>query len=119
MPDYRGACHCGAVQFAFHHDEAISHGLRCNCSLCRRKGAMMTPFVIAPQHFHIDAEPGALGLYQFGAGTARHHFCTRCGIYTFHVTARVPDHYRANLGCIEGVDTFSLDVELFDGAHLL
>lgn len=80
---------------------------------------MMTPFVIAPDAFHIDAAPGALGLYRFGEKTAKHHFRTRCGIYTFHVTVRVSDHYRANLGCLDGVDTFSLEADLFDGAHLL
>lgn len=119
MPHYQGACHCGAVKFSFDHEEPIDKGLRCNCSICRRKGAMMTPFVIAPDRFHIDATPGALGLYRFGEQTARHHFCNRCGIYTFHVTVRVPDHFRANLGCIDGVDTFALDADVFDGAHLL
>jgi len=119
MPHYQGSCHCGAVRFSFASEQAIDHGLRCNCSMCKRKGAMMTPFVIAPEQFHIDAEPDALGLYQFGAKTARHHFCTRCGIYTFHVTARMPDHYRVNLGCIDGVDTFALETEVFDGAQLL
>lgn len=119
MSDYQGACHCGAVRFHFTIDQAIDRGVRCNCSLCARKGAMMTPFVIPPEAFHIDAEPGALGLYQFGERTAKHHFCNRCGIYTFHVTARVPDHYRANLACIDGVDTFSLEADVFDGAHLL
>jgi len=119
MSTYQGACHCGAVKFSFDHHETITRGLRCNCSICKRKGAMMTPFVIAPDKFHIDAEPGALGLYQFGEKTAKHHFCTHCGIYTFHVTVRVPDHFRANLGCIDGVDTFALPADVFDGAHLL
>lgn len=119
MPEYRGSCHCGAVRFHFTAGQLIDRGLRCNCSICARKGAMMTPFVVAPDDFHIHAEPGALGLYRFGEGTAKHHFCTRCGIYTFHVTVRVPDHYRVNLGCIEGVDTFALPSDVFDGAHLL
>jgi hypothetical protein len=80
---------------------------------------MMSPAVIAPDQFHIDADENALGLYQFGEKTAKHYFCKHCGIYTFHVTARVPDHYRANLGCIEGLDPFSLEAEVFDGKHLL
>lgn len=119
MPSYQGACHCGAVKFHFTTDQKITRGLRCNCSLCARRGAMMTPFVIPPDDFHIDAEPDALGLYQFGEKTAKHYFCARCGIYPFHVTVRVPDHYRANLACIDGVDPFSLEAEVFDGAHLL
>lgn len=115
---YQGGCHCGAVCFSF-DGEKIKEGLRCNCSICLRKGAMMSTEAIPPDHFTIEAEDGALGCYQFGAKTARHYFCTRCGIYTFHMTARVPDHYRVNLGCIEGIDPLALEYNLFDGKHLL
>ena len=114
---HHGSCHCGAVKFSY-DGEPIEKGLRCTCSMCARKGALMSTEVIAPEHFHIQAEPEALGLYQFGAKTAKHYFCKHCGIYTFHVTARVPDHYRANLACIEGGDSFALAVEVFDGKHL-
>ena len=115
---YQGSCHCGAVKFNF-ESEPIEKGLRCTCSMCSRKGAMMTPHAIPPDQFHIDAVEGMLGLYQFGAKTAKHYFCKNCGIYPFHVTARVADHFRANLGCVDGVDTFALPVEVFDGKHLL
>jgi len=115
---YQGSCHCGAIEFSFEAEE-IKDGIRCNCSLCSRKGAMMTTNAIPPEDFHIKAAEDALGLYQFGAKTAKHYFCKTCGIYTFHVTSRQPDHYRANLGCIEGVDPFELEADLFDGKHLL
>ena len=77
---------------------------------------MMSPVPIPPDKFHIEAAPEALGLYQFGAKTAKHYFCNRCGIYPFHVTARMPDHYR---GCVDGIDTFTLPADVFDGKHLL
>lgn len=48
-----------------------------------------------------------------------YHGSCHCGIYTFHETARMPGHYRANLGCIDEIDTFSLEFDLFDGKHLL
>ena len=118
MTHYHGSCHCGAVRFTF-EGEPVTKGLRCNCSLCSRKGAMMTPYAIAPDRFTIQAEEGALGLYQFGAKTAKHYFCTRCGIYPFHETARMPGHFRVNLGYIDGIDTFSLEADVFDGKHLL
>jgi hypothetical protein len=118
MTHYQGSCHCGAVKFSFEGDE-ITKGLRCNCSLCSRRGAMMTPYVIAPELVKIQAEDGALGLYQFGAKTAKHYFCKRCGIYPFHETARKADHFRVNLGCIDGVDPFALEADVFDGKHLL
>lgn len=114
---YRGSCHCGAVRFAF-EGEAITKGLRCNCSLCARKGAMMTHEVIAPEKFTIEAQQGALGLYQFGVKTAKHYFCRQCGIYPFHESSRKAGHYRVNLGCIDGIDTFALDADVFDGKNL-
>jgi hypothetical protein len=118
MTHYQGSCHCGAIKFSFECDP-VEKGVRCNCSICARKGAVMSPQPVPPEKFHIDAEAGALGLYQFGAKTARHYFCTRCGIYPFHTSSTVPDHYRANLGCVEGIDTFSLPFDVFDGKHLL
>ena len=79
----------------------------------------MTPEAIPPERFTIEAEDEALGLYQFGLKTAKHYFCKHCGIYPFHETSRMPGHFRVNLGCIEGVDAFSLDADVFDGKHLL
>ena len=113
---YNGACHCGNVNFSFEHDENIKSGLRCNCSICIRKGAVMTDFVIAPDDFNIDVkEKGSLGLYQFDDKLANHYFCKKCGIYPFHTTFRVPGHFRVNLGCIEGVDPLTVEVSVFDG----
>lgn len=80
---------------------------------------MMSPEAIAPERFKIDTKENALGLYQFGKKTAKHYFCKHCGIYTFHETARMPGHFRVNLGCVEGIDTFALEAEVFDGKHLL
>jgi hypothetical protein len=115
---YQGSCHCGDVRFSFESDP-IESGLRCNCSICVRKGALMSPDPLPRERLSIEAREGALGLYQFGARTAKHYFCSNCGIYTFHETARKPGHYRVNLGCVEGVDPFSLEAEVFDGKHLL
>lgn len=118
MAEYQGSCHCGAVRFSY-EGELIERGLRCNCSLCARKGAMMTSEIISPEKFTIDADDDALGLYQFGIKTAKHYFCKHCGIYPFHETARKLGHFRANIGCIEGVDSFALEADVFDGKHLL
>lgn len=115
---YQGSCHCGAVKFSFEGEE-ITRGLRCNCSICKRKGAMMLPYVIPENELNIDAEEGALGLYQFDTKIARHYFCQHCGIYPFHETMRTPGYYQVNLGCLEGVDPLSLEFDVFDGKHLL
>ena len=118
MTEVQGGCHCGAVKFSF-EAEAIEAGVRCNCSICARKGILMSTQVLAPDDLKIDAEPGALGLYQFGDRVAKHFFCKTCGIHPFNQTVRMPGHYRVNLGCIHDLDSFSLPVEVFDGKHLL
>lgn len=79
----------------------------------------MTVEAITGENLEVNAQDDALGLYQFGAKTAKHYFCRKCGIYTHHETARYPGHYRVNLGCIEGIDSTQLDADLFDGKHLL
>lgn len=112
--EYQGSCHCGAVRFRFCAD-TITDGLRCNCSVCVRKGALMSNFFLALDTLQIEAQPGALATYQFATHTAQHHFCNICGIYTFHQTLRKPGYYRVNLGCVEGLDTLSLPVVIADG----
>ncbi len=115
---YEGSCHCGAVKFSYDGDK-IESGLRCNCSICARKGAMMTTQAIAESDLKVDAQEDSLGLYQFGSKTAKHYFCKTCGIYTFNETLRAPGHFRVNLGCIDNLDTSDFEVAVFDGKNLL
>ena len=117
MKTYEGACHCGAISFSFQEDE-IRNGVRCNCSICRRKGAVMSAFTLAPDHIKIEVEQGLLGMYEFDTKIAKHYFCKQCGIYPFHQTLRMPGHYRVNLGCIDSVDIYALNIDVFDGKSL-
>ncbi|WP_421862839.1 GFA family protein [Motiliproteus sp.] len=118
MERYQGSCHCGAVKFQFNGDR-IDRGIRCNCSLCVRKGALMLPYLLTRDQLQIKTETDSLGLYQFGSKVAKHYFCKHCGIYTFHETLRAPGSCRVNLGCIDGLDVESLEIQHFDGKHLL
>ena len=79
----------------------------------------MSAEFIPEENLNREVEGDALGLYQFGLKTAKHYFCKKCGIYTFHETARKAGHYRVNIGCLEDVDPLALEIELFDGKHLL
>ena len=115
---YQGSCHCGAIKFSYDGDK-IEKALRCNCSLCSRKGAIMTPQTIPIETLTIEAESGVMSLYQFGAETAKHFFCKNCGIYTFHETARFPGQYRVNIGCLHDFDSTDLAIDIFDGKNLL
>lgn len=117
MLDYHGSCHCGAVDFYF-QAQVITEGLRCNCSICSKKGAVMSVFALAPSELTITAASGVLATYEFAKGVAKHHFCSSCGIYTFHQTASQPGYYRINLGCLDEVDTSVLAVRVFNGRDL-
>lgn len=94
----KGACHCGAVRFEV--TSQIEEFRRCNCSICRRKGAIMV--TAKKEDFHLVAGEDHLTLYQWNTNTARHYFCKICGIYTHHWRRSAPQ-YGYNLGCIEGI----------------
>jgi len=114
---YKGSCHCGAIGFSF-EGEPITNGVRCNCSFCCKRAT--TLHLVPPDsQFQMEAKEGALGSYQFGAQKAKHHFCRNCGIHTFSETSRRPGCHIVNLGCVEGLDTFSLETQVFDGKTLL
>ncbi len=113
---YNGSCHCQNIQFSFEHSEEITAGVHCDCSLCKRKGAMMSNFLLSPDSITIETKNDSLSVYEFGTNVAKHFFCNHCGIYTFHQTMRKPGHYRVNLGCVDGINTLILNEEIIEGS---
>jgi hypothetical protein len=110
-----GKCHCGAVAFEVELEGGLGELKRCNCSLCRRKGAIMG-FVPA-ERLKIVKGAEMLTLYQWNTGIARHHFCKVCGIYTHHQRRSNTTQYGFNIACLDGVDPFAIaDIGLVDGA---
>ncbi|WP_250440919.1 GFA family protein [Caballeronia sp. AZ1_KS37] len=109
----KGACHCGAITFEV--ETSPEPAARCNCSFCRRRGAVMSPPFVK-EKLRILSGEDELTLYQFNTQVAKHYFCKRCGIYTFHQTRSNPAEWRVNLGCVDGVDAYSLDAPVKDGA---
>jgi hypothetical protein len=120
---YAGSCHCGAVRFKFRSEE-ITTGGRCNCSICIRKGIVMSSKYIAPDDFDLLQGKEALAVYQFGDKDVNHYFCKACGICPFNGVASVPATYqgpakpgyrRVNLGCIDGLDPLALKIDIING----
>lgn len=112
----RLTCHCGAVELAVHLTDGLATARRCDCSFCRRRGAIA---VSAPLD-GISIIRGAenLSLYQWGTGAAKHWFCKTCGIYTHHQRRSNPDEYGVNAACLEGVNPRDLDpVPWVDGVN--
>lgn len=113
---HRATCHCGEVELELDLPNGIVDPRRCNCSICRRKGAIVGT---VPLHgLRVVRGEDALRCYQFNTRTAEHYFCSVCGIYTHHRRRSNPDEYGYNVGCLEGVDPFDIgEVPTGDGVN--
>ena len=50
--------------------------------------------------------------------TAKHYFCSRCGIYTHHQRRSNPQQYGVNVACLTGISPFDFEaVTVNDGVH--
>ncbi|ENJ7187264.1 GFA family protein [Vibrio fluvialis] len=103
---HRATCHCGAVELELSLPDGIVDPRRCDCSICRRKGAIVASVTL--DAIRIVKGQEALRLYQFNTQTAKHYFCSVCGIYTHHQRRSNPHQYGYNVGCLEGVNPFDL-----------
>ncbi len=109
-----GGCHCGAVRFRVSVSER--RALDCNCSICSRKGFLH--FIATAAEFELLTPEEALSDYRFGTRTARHLFCSTCGIHPFYVPRSHPDGFDVNVRCLDEVVASGLDrwtIEPFDG----
>lgn len=111
-----GRCHCGAVRFEADLPHGLDRPLRCTCSMCRMRGAVVVLAGLAG--FRIVAGADNLSEYRFHTGTARHFFCRTCGIYTHHQRRFDPRQYAINAACLDGVSPFDFaEVPVIDGAN--
>lgn len=116
QPIHRASCHCGAVVLELSLPDGIVDPRRCDCSMCRRRGAIAASVPLAG--LKVVKGEGVLRLYQFNTMTARHYFCSVCGIYTHHQRRSRPGEYGYNVACLEGVNPYDLgDVPVLDGVH--
>ena len=106
-------CHCGQVQAEI-ETKNFKKILRCNCSICKRKGTIMS--MVENENFKIIKGKDKLNMYQFHSKVAKHYFCSICGIYTHHNPRSNPSMTGFNLGCVDEVDVFQYDdVPVNDG----
>ncbi len=113
---HRATCHCGAVVLELDLPHGIVNPRRCDCSICRRKGAVVASVPLDGIRIVSGAEH--LTLYQFNTHTAKHYFCSHCGIYTHHQRRSNPAEYGYNVGCLEGINPFAIaNVVTNDGVN--
>ena len=110
---YEGSCHCGKVRFEVDLDPADA--LVCDCSICAKKGVIIGR--VDEEDLQLLTPLEDLTLYQFNTRTAKHYFCSNCGIYTHHQSRLDPEKFDFNIGCLEGVNPLDIEnVQVFDGA---
>lgn len=111
---HRGGCHCGAVRFEVEAPQRIV-ATQCNCSICSQTGFLH--LIVAASKFRIVAGEDRLTTYRFNTGTARHTFCSICGIKPFYVPRSNPDGWSVNVNCIDPETISDIEIVPFDGRN--
>jgi hypothetical protein len=110
-----GACHCRSVRFHVRLADGFHTVRRCNCSICRIRGAVSVTVNVGDLEILVGEE--ALTLYQFNTNVARHYFCSKCGSFTHHQRRSRPNEFGVNVACLVGVSPFDFaEVPVSDGA---
>jgi hypothetical protein len=60
---YKAQCHCGGVELSLFLPDGLVDPRRCDCSMCRRRGAIVASIPLADLKVMKGAE--LLSLYQF------------------------------------------------------
>jgi hypothetical protein len=111
-----GQCHCGAVRFEATLSDGLNSILRCTCSYCRMRGAVVAMAKMGG--IKILQGDDALTSYRFHTGSAQHFFCSRCGIYTHHQRRSDQNSYAVNVACLDGISPFDFpEVPVIDGVN--
>ena len=111
---WAGSCHCGAVRFQV--EAEIIELTTCDCSLCVKKNAVMAK--VHESALTVTSGEEHLSLYRWNTRVARHYFCSRCGIYTFHRKRAAPDHFGINVFCLDGFDAASVPLRATEGVGM-
>lgn len=102
------SCHCGAVRFTA--DAAPAEVNVCECSICRRYGALWAYY--DPARVAFAGDNGPTDIYMWNEHRLEFHRCRTCGCLT---------HWRAvdaNVPCI-GVNTRMMAPEAIAQARML
>ncbi|MCK0195459.1 GFA family protein [Ancylobacter sp. 6x-1] len=110
-----GGCHCGAVRFEVETD--LGQILACNCSICSKKGLLLT--FVPDAAFRLGSGAQALREYRFNKHVIGHMFCSDCGVEPF-ARGAMPDGtamVAVNVRCLDGIDLGTLSPTPYDGRN--
>lgn len=109
---HRGGCHCGRVRFEARAPARVEVS-DCNCSMCAKSGYLH--LIVHAENFKLLAGSDVLTTYTFNTGTAKHLFCSVCGVKSFYVPRSHPDGFSINARCLDPGTLEEMTVKPFDG----
>ncbi len=109
-----GGCHCGDVRFEVMTAETVE-AQTCNCSVCAKTGFIHV--IVPDSRFRITKGAERLTTYTFNTHTARHTFCSTCGVKAFYRPRSNPDGWSINARCLDDTAGLEITVEPFDGRN--
>jgi hypothetical protein len=111
---HAGGCHCKRVRFEVMAPANIDVG-DCNCSMCGKTGYLH--LFARKDQFKLLSGEDALTSYQFNTKTARHLFCSHCGIKSFYVPRSHPDGFSVNARCLDEGTVQAMTLRKIDGKN--
>jgi hypothetical protein len=114
MRTHTGGCHCGRVRFEVQAPARIEV-TECNCSICSKTGYLH--LIVPKSQFKLVSGADVLSTYTWNTGTAKHHFCSVCGVKSFYVPRSHPNGYSVNARCLDEGTVEAMDVVKKDGRN--
>lgn len=114
----KAACHCGAVRYET--AAPPSWVLDCNCTLCRRYGALWAYLRGAGAvELILEPDPAATDTYSWLDGDLAFHRCKTCGCITHMLAAKAdpPQIYGVNARMMVGLDPAAVTLRQVDNGH--
>ena len=112
MIKHTGGCHCGRVRFEASAPADITVS-ECNCSMCSKAGYLH--LIVPAERFSLLSGREVLATYTFNTGTAKHLFCSVCGVKSFYVPRSHPDGFSVNARCLDPGTVRTMTVRPFNG----
>lgn len=109
-------CHCQAVKVEV--TEKPLSLTQCNCSICRRYGAMWAYFTV--KSATINCGRDAIAVYSWNDHDIEFFHCKTCGCLTHYESMNKTGNYRVALNArmMDPQDIEGIEIRHFDGASM-
>ncbi|NQV69606.1 MAG: GFA family protein [Pseudohongiella sp.] len=109
-------CHCGAIEIEV--AEKPNSITQCNCSICRRYGALWAYYTISSATVNLD--PSAVRTYRWSDKVIDFVWCNTCGCLTHYEDSDKVGDYRVaiNTRMMNPSDIEGIGIRFFDGASM-